>query len=102
MRPAGRREAAPRARARRGTADRQAVELVSDAQRKAEIIRGEADAERNAIFAEAFGRDQEFFAFYRSLRAYENSLKGTNSTLVISPDSEFFDYLKSDTLAPGQ
>ena len=91
-----------RAQEVRATADRQAVELVSDAQRKAEIIRGEADAERNAIFAEAFGRDQEFFAFYRSLRAYENSLKGTNSTLVISPDSEFFDYLKSDTLVPGQ
>lgn len=87
----------------RATADRQAVELVSDAQRQAEIIRGEADAERNGIFAEAFGRDPEFFAFYRSLRAYENSLKGSNSTLVISPDSEFFDYLKSDTLAvPGQ
>lgn len=91
-----------RAQEVRATADRQALELVSDAQRQADIIRGRADAERNNIFAEAFGRDEEFFAFYRSLRAYENALKGSNSTLVISPDSEFFDYLKSDTLAPGR
>ncbi len=88
-------EAAQRVRAQ---ADRTAVELVSEAQRDADIIRGEADAQRNAIFAEAFGRDPEFFAFYRSLTAYQNALKGENSTLVISPDSEFFDYLKSDTL----
>ncbi len=80
----------------RAQADRSAVELVSEAQRDAEIIRGEADAERNAIFAEAFGRDPDFFAFYRSLRAYEQSLLGENSTLVISPDSEFFEFLKSD------
>ena len=77
-------------------ADREAIELVSDAQRKAEIIRGEADAERNRIFASAFGRDPEFFAFYRSLRAYERSLG--DATMVISPDSEFFEYLKTDTL----
>lgn len=82
----------------RATADRQAVELVSDARKNSEIIRGEADAQRNAIFAEAFGRDPEFFAFYRSLTAYEESLKGDNSTMVISPNSEFFDYLKTDTL----
>jgi len=86
-------EAAQRVRAQ---ADRTAVELVSEAQRDSEIIRGEADAERNAIYAEAFGRDPEFFAFYRSLRAYERAIKGENSTLVISPDSEFFEYLKSD------
>ena len=73
------------------------VETVSEAQKNSDIIRGEADAARNAIFAEAFGRDPEFFAFYRSLAAYETSLKGNNSTLVISPDSEFFDFLKSDT-----
>ena len=80
----------------RATADRSAVELVSEAKRDAEIIRGEADAARNAIFAEAFGRDQEFFEFYRSLTAYERSLTGETSTLVISPDSEFFNYLDSD------
>lgn len=86
------REAAQRVRA---LADRTVVEITSEAEKEAEIIRGESDAERNAIFAEAFGRDPEFFAFYRSMRAYEKALQGGNSTLVISPDSEFFDYLKS-------
>ena len=81
----------------RATADRSAVEIVSEAQRDAEVIRGEADAQRNAIFAEAFGRDPEFFEFYRSLSAYERSLGGANSTMVITPDSEFFEYLKSGT-----
>ena len=90
-------EAAQRVRAQ---ADRTVVETTSEAQKQAEIVRGEADAQRNAIFAGAFGRDPEFFAFYRSLTAYENSLKGENSTLVITPDSEFFDYLKSDTGVP--
>ena len=86
-------EAAQRVRA---LADRTEVEIVSDARRDAEIIRGEADAERNAIFANAFGENPEFFEFYRSLTAYKNALQGKNSTMVISPDSEFFDYLKSD------
>ena len=80
----------------RALADRTAVELVSEAQRDSDIIRGEADAQRNAIFAEAFGRDPDFFAFYRSLTAYENALSGENSTMVISPDSEFFEFLKTD------
>jgi len=76
-------------------ADRTVVELVSDAHRQSEIARGEADAKRNAIFATAFGKDIEFFEFYRSLAAYRNALKGSNSTMVLSPDSEFFNYLKS-------
>lgn len=88
-------EAAQKVRAQ---ADRTVVELTSEAQKQADIIRGEADAKRNAIFAEAFGRDPEFFAFYRSLIAYEKSLKGENSTMVIHPDSVFFDYLKSDAV----
>jgi membrane protease subunit HflC len=82
----------------RAAADRTAVELVSEAQRDSDIIRGEADGARNAIFAEAFSQDPEFFAFYRSLAAYEASLKGSNTTLVLSPDSEFFDFLKTDGL----
>lgn len=85
-------EAAQRVRAQ---ADRTVIETVSEAQKESDIVRGEADAKRNAIFAEAYGRDAEFFTFYRSLSAYEASLKGGNSTMVISPDSEFFDYLKS-------
>lgn len=87
-------EAAQRIRAQ---ADRTVVELVSDANRQSEIIRGEADAERNAIFAEAYGADAEFFEFYRSLAAYQGALKEGNSTLVLSPDNEFFDYLKDAT-----
>ena len=85
-------EAAQRVRAQ---ADRTEVELVSDAEREAEVIRGEADAERNGIFARAYGADPEFFDFYRSLNAYAKSLQGGNSSLVLSPDSEFFNYLKS-------
>lgn len=86
-------EAAQRVRA---LADRTVVELVSEANREAEKIRGEADARRNAIYADAFGRDPEFFAFTRSLTAYERALKGENSSMVMSPDSSFFDYLRSD------
>ena len=86
-------EAAQRVRA---LADRTVIELTSDATREAEIIRGQADAERNAIFAEAFGADPEFFEFYRSLTAYERALKGQNSSMVLSPNSEFFNYLRSD------
>lgn len=86
-------EAAQRVRA---LADRTVVELTSDATREADIIRGQADAERNSIFASAFGEDPEFFEFYRSLTAYERALKGSNSSMVLSPDSEFFNYLRSD------
>ncbi|MGC1495055.1 MAG: protease modulator HflC [Sulfitobacter sp.] len=77
-------------------ADRTYEEILSEARRDARIIEGEADAERNKIFAQAYGKDQEFFEFYRSLTAYEQALKGDNSTMVLSPDSEFFNYLRSD------
>lgn len=86
-------EAAQRIRA---LADRTYEEILSEARRDARIIEGEADAERNKIFAQAYGKDQEFFEFYRSLTAYEEALKGSNSTMVMSPDSEFFNYLRSD------
>jgi membrane protease subunit HflC len=93
-------EAAQRVRAQ---ADRTKVELVSDAQRQADIVRGEADAKRNAVYAEAYGADPEFFDFYRSLAAYREALKAGNSTMVISPDGEFFDYLRTTTpVPPGQ
>ncbi len=77
-------------------ADRTYEVILSEARRDARIIEGEADAERNKIFAQAYGKDQEFFEFYRSLTAYEAALKGSNSTMVMSPDSEFFNYLQSD------
>lgn len=86
-------EAAQRVRA---AADRSVVELTSEARKNAEVIRGEADAERNAIYAEAFGRDPEFFAFTRSMQAYANSLQGAGSSIVMSPDSTFFNYLRTD------
>ncbi|MDO5641088.1 MAG: protease modulator HflC [Paracoccus sp. (in: a-proteobacteria)] len=86
-------EAARRVRA---AADRTVVELTSEARRNAEIIRGEADASRNAIFADAFGRDPEFFAFTRSMTAYERALQGGNSQLVIHPEGDFFTYLVND------
>ncbi|EEW25691.1 protease modulator HflC [Rhodobacter ferrooxidans] len=86
-------EAAQRVRA---SADRTVVELVSQARKEAEVVRGEADAKRNAIYADAFGRDPEFFAFTRSLTSYERALKGGNSSIVMQPDSQFFDYLRSD------
>ena len=85
-------EAAQRVRAQ---ADRTAIEIVSEAERDANIIRGEADAERNRILAEAFTADQEFFAFLRSMEAYRSSLTGENTTLMVEPDSDFFNYLRS-------
>ena len=78
----------------RAEADRKAVETVSEATKEAEIIRGTADALTTKIFADAFGRDPEFYAFTRSLIAYEQSMTGSNTTMVISPNSEFFDYIK--------
>jgi membrane protease subunit HflC len=94
------REAAQRVRA---LADRTVVETLSEAEREANVIRGEADAERNNIFAEAYGADPEFFAFYRSLQAYEVALQGTNSTMVMTPDSQFFEYFKAEggSIAPA-
>jgi len=86
-------EAAQRIRA---GADRTVIELVSDAQRVSQIVQGEADARRNEIFASAFGADPEFFEFYRSMTAYQRALTPGNSTMVLSPDNEFFNYLKSD------
>jgi membrane protease subunit HflC len=85
-------EAAQRVRAQ---ADRTVVELVSDATRQSEIIRGEADAERNAIFAQAFGQDPEFFTFYRSMSAYVRAMSGSNTSIVMSPDSAFFNYFEA-------
>ena len=85
-------EAAQKVRAQ---ADRTQVEIVSEAQKQAEIARGEADAERNRIFADAFGKDPEFFKFYRSLNAYTEAFKSENTTFVIAPDGEFFEYLEA-------
>ncbi len=76
----------------RAKADRDVTVLTAEAQRQADTTRGEGDAERNRVYAEAFGRDPDFFAFYRSMQAYEAGLKPSETRLVVSPNSEFFRY----------
>jgi len=78
-------------------ADRKATVLVAEAKRTSEIKRGEGDAERNNIFAKAYGQDPEFFDFYRSLKAYENALQDDSTTMILSPDSDFFRYFGAQT-----
>jgi membrane protease subunit HflC len=84
----------------RAIAERQAVEIVAAATRDAEIIRGTGDAERNRIFASAYGQDEEFFEFYRSMESYRTALGNTGTTMVLSPDSAFFRYFGSDGELP--
>ena len=84
----------------RAIAERQAVEIVAAATRDAEIIRGTGDAERNRIFAAAYGQDPEFFEFYRSMESYRTALSNTGTTMVLSPDSAFFRYFGSDGELP--
>jgi len=91
------RETAQRIRA---VADRQVVEIIAEAQRESEILRGGGDAERNGIFADAFGRDPEFFEFYRSMAAYQRAMENSNTTMVLSPNSEFFKFFKDSGAAP--
>jgi membrane protease subunit HflC len=80
---------------RRAIADRQVVEIVAEAQRDSEILRGEGEAERTQIFADAFQRDPGFFEFYRSMAAYAQSIGSPDTTIVLSPHSEFFRYFNS-------
>ena len=74
------------------TADKEVTVILADAQKKSEIMKGEGDGQRNKIFADAFGQDPEFFAFYRAMQAYEKALIGGETSLVLSPDSEFFKF----------
>ena len=74
------------------TADKEVSIILADANKDSEIMKGEGDGERNRIFAEAFGRDPEFFAFYRAMQAYETALIGGDTSLILSPDSEFFKF----------
>ncbi len=78
----------------RATADRERIEIVSDAQREALKLKGAADAEAADIYAKAYSSDPEFYAFYRSLEAYERALGKSNDVLVLSSDSEFFKYMR--------
>jgi membrane protease subunit HflC len=79
-----------RAQEIRARADRDVTVLLADATSTAESVRGEGDGERNRIFAEAFGRDPDFFSFYRSMQAYEAGLKSGDTRMLLKPDSEFF------------
>ncbi len=79
----------------RARADRDRTVLLADAQKLADILRGEGDGARARIFNEAAGRDPKFYAFYRSLQAYRAALSGEDTTLVISPDSDFFEFFGS-------
>ncbi|KQY36223.1 MULTISPECIES: protease modulator HflC [Rhizobium/Agrobacterium group] len=85
---------------RRAVADRQVVEFVAEAQRDSEILRGEGEAERTAVFADAFSRDPQFFEFYRSMTAYDQAIGSPDTTLVLSPDSEFFRYFNNSSGVP--
>ncbi|MEQ8594385.1 MAG: protease modulator HflC [Parvibaculum sp.] len=86
-------EEAQRIRAR---ADREATVIIAEAERDGQLARGEGDATRNNIYAEAYSRDTEFFAFYRSMQAYREGLKGDNTTMIVTPEGEFFRYFGAE------
>jgi membrane protease subunit HflC len=91
------------ARRIRATADRQVTVIKADATGESERTRGDGDAERNRIYAEAYNQDPEFFGFYRSMQAYEIGLGSSGTRMLLSPDSEFFQYFNSagGQAAPG-
>ena len=74
------------------TADKEVTVILAEAQKKSEIMKGEGDGKRNKIFADAFGQDPEFFAFYRAMQAYQKALIGGETSMILSPDSEFFKF----------
>jgi modulator of FtsH protease HflC len=76
----------------RSNADREATVIVAEANSTAEQVRGEGDGERNRLFAEAYNKDADFFAFYRSMAAYENGLKSSDTRFLLRPDSDFFKF----------
>ncbi len=77
------------------TADKEVTVLLANAKKQSEIMKGEGDGLRNKIFAEAFGKDPDFFSFYRAMQAYEKALIGGDTSLILSPDSEFFKFFGS-------
>jgi len=74
------------------TADKEVTVILADAQKQSEIMKGEGDGERNKIFAEAFGQDPEFFSFYRSMQSYGKAFTAGETSMILSPDSEFFKF----------
>lgn len=83
----------------RSTADKEVTIILAEAQKKSEILKGEGDGTRNKIFANAFGKDAEFFSFYRAMQSYEKSLIGGETSLILSPDSEFFRFFGKSGLS---
>ncbi|WP_280547877.1 MULTISPECIES: protease modulator HflC [unclassified Halomonas] len=86
----------------RANADRRRQVLLAQANERSETLRGEGDAEAAAIFSDAYGKDEEFFSFWRSLNAYRDSFAGDDNMLVLDPSSDFFQYLKSPQGAGGE
>jgi len=84
----------------RSNADREATVIVAEANSTAEQVRGEGDGERNRLFAEAYGKDADFFAFYRSMAAYENGLKSSDTRFLLRPDSDFFKFFSNASGKP--
>jgi membrane protease subunit HflC len=84
------------------TADRKVTVILANAQKQSEIMKGEGDGIRNKIFADAFGQDPEFFSFYRAMQAYETALIGGDTTLILSPDSDFFKFFGSSGIINQQ
>jgi len=84
------------------TADKEVTVLLANAKKQSEIMKGEGDGQRNKIFADAFGKDPEFFSFYRAMQAYETALIGGDTSLILSPDSDFFKFFGSTGLINKQ
>ena len=84
------------------TADKEVTVLLANAKKQSEIMKGEGDGQRNKIFANAFGKDPEFFSFYRAMQAYEKALIGGDTSLILSPDSDFFKFFGSTGLIKNQ
>ena len=84
------------------TADKEVTVLLANAKKKSEIMKGEGDGQRNKIFAEAYGKDPDFFSFYRAMQAYETALIGGDTSLILSPDSDFFKFFGSKGLINNQ
>ena len=84
------------------TADKEVTVLLANAKKQSEIMKGEGDGQRNKIFADAFGKDPEFFAFYRAMQAYETALIGGDTSLILSPDSDFFKFFGSTGIIKKQ
>ena len=74
------------------TADKDVTVLLANANKQSQIFKGEGDGQRNKIFADAYGKDPEFFGFYRAMQAYETALIGGDTSLILSPDSDFFKF----------